>query len=109
MSADPEFNRFASVVNRADLDRLLARTAVSLDRATGTARYKWLALKGAIDDYVSRLEQIALAESMSRHPSARRCAQTFTAPGTGAGYVCAREPHSDLTHDWQPLDRGAAL
>jgi len=52
-----------------------------------------------------------LAGSMARHPAgrARRCGQTFTAPGTGAGYVCAREPHSDLTHDWQPLDRGAAL
>ena len=82
MSADPDFNRFASVVDRADLDRLLARTAVGLDLApTGTARSKWLALQRAIEDYVNRLEQIELAECMNRHPSARRCAHTFTAPG----------------------------
>lgn len=107
MSTHP--NRFGSMSRRADLDRLLARTAVSLSHVTtADPLSKWEALQSAVADYESRLEQIALADSMSRHPSARRCAQTITAPGDGARYVCAREPHSDLTHEWQPLD-GAAL
>lgn len=109
-------NRYAGTDDRASLDRLLARQAVSLwaahehadELSDLRAAALWRVFASSVSDAVERAEQIEAeyARSRARHPAGKglpaRCGEPF-APAPDLALPCSLPPAHSGSHAWEPV------